>query len=188
MVIDIRHYRTPHGLSEETFLVCDECGANSLNTMDFYPKGKPGMNKTLAVFLISDSCRLIACAYEVDEKGNAKDGKTCSFKTFDPAIAKGDLVIVPTGTRVGFTVVKVIEVDTQGEINFDRDDGIDYKWIVGKFDRSLYDEGVAKERTLLEAVATAERNKKREEMRKALLENVPEDQKVALLGAPSAQS
>jgi hypothetical protein len=147
------------------------------------------MNKSLAVFLISDKVRMVKVAYETDAKGAPLEGKTYSFKTFDDTIKLDDLVVVPTGTRVGFTVVRVIDVDVQDDLDFSLDDGVAYKWIAGKFNRTLYDEGVAKEKTLLDAVANAEKNKKREELRKALLENVSDDQKTLLLGAgPSAAS
>lgn len=64
------------------------------------------MNYTTAVFLINKNVRAVMCNYEPDA-----EHKTTMFKTLDTAIRVGDFVIVPTKTRHGMTVSKIVEVD-----------------------------------------------------------------------------
>ncbi len=79
------------------------------------------MNYTTAVFLINDKARALRGTYEAGEHA-----PRALFKTFDPAIKKDDLVIVPTGTRHNMTVVKIVEEDVEIEIETDQP-----VWIVG---------------------------------------------------------
>lgn len=81
------------------------------------------MNFSTAVFLINDKARAIKAVYE------PHDGvKQTTFKTLDPDIKKDDLVVVATGTRHGFTVVKVVETD----LSIDFKDKTEMCWIVSK--------------------------------------------------------
>lgn len=121
------------------------------------------MNLSAAVFLINDSVRAISCEYEKAED-NPKRGYYI-FKTMDPTIVKDDLVIVPTHTRHGMTVVKVAEVDV--DVDFDSD--IQLKWIVGKVAQAPYEATLAAEAEAMKAINSAEKLKKRNELRDALL-------------------
>lgn len=84
---------------------------------------------TAATLLCCADARAIVCVYEEDAE--KKPATRATFKTFDASIQVGDLVIVPTGTRHGMTVVRVVEVDYK----------VDYenlseriRWIVQKVD------------------------------------------------------
>jgi len=164
-------------------LHCDRCGREvdpdfpqTLNTLS---KRTTGMNNSLACFLLSDQCRMIRAAYEVNPDGSALENKTYGFKTFDQTIKVGDLVVVPTDTRVGFTVCKVIDVDV--DVDFSPANNITYKWVVSKFEKSQYDELVSQEAAAINKIQAAEKNKLKKELRDKLLANLNEDEAKTLL-------
>lgn len=117
------------------------------------------MNNTTAVFLINDKVRAILATYEAGDNAPKE-----YFKTFDASIKIGDLVNVTSETRHCFTVVKVTDVD----VEFDIGTGTKFKWITGKIDLADYQNTLAMEDSALKAIASAEKTKRREELRKAL--------------------
>lgn len=116
------------------------------------------MNYSTAVFLINPNVRAIVCVYEKDEK-------RVVFKSLESALKVDDLVVVPTQTRHGFTVVKIIEVDV--EVDFDSADQV--QWIVDKVDLESYKLTMEREQEALAAIKSAEVRKKREDLAKSLL-------------------
>ena len=118
------------------------------------------MNYTTAVFLINKNVRAVLCNYEPD----APDKKVM-FKTLDPAIREGDLVIVPTKTRHGFTVSKVVETDV--DVDFDNQTAI--AWLVCKIEQADYEATLAQEGDAITVIKSAEKTKKRNELAAALL-------------------
>lgn len=118
------------------------------------------MNYTTAVFLINKNVRAVLCNYEPD----APDKKVM-FKTLDPTIREGDLVIVPTKTRHGMTVSKVVETD----VDVDFDNAAPVAWIVAKIDQSGYEATIAQEGDAIAVIKSAEKTKKRNELAAALL-------------------
>lgn len=118
------------------------------------------MNYTTAVFLINKNVRAVLCNYEPD-----LPDKKCMFKTLDPTVKVGDLVIVPTKTRHGMTVSKVIEAD----VDVDFDSATPVAWIVCKVDQSAHDVTLAQEAEAIAVIMSAERTKKRNELAAALL-------------------
>ena len=129
------------------------------------------MNYTTAVFLINNTVRAVMCNYEPD----APDKKVM-FKTLDPAIKVGDLVIVPTKTRHGMTVSKVVEVD----VDVDFDSGTQVGWLVCKVEQASYEATLAQEAQAISVITSAEKTKKRNELAAALLA----DSKDALKALP----
>lgn len=123
------------------------------------------MNNSLAIFVLSDGARMVRVSYEPEDEAKAK---FYHFKTLDATIAEKDLVIIPSSTRYGFTIGKVVAVDVP--VNFN--DSIDYKWIAGKFNQPAYDDILAQEGKALAVIQQAEIKKQREELRKALLADV----------------
>lgn len=120
------------------------------------------MNLSTAVFLINDTARAILAIYEKDEK-DRKAPRTM-FKTFDPTIKVDDYIVVPSGTRHGITTVKVVEVDV--EVDFDSSTKVD--WVIGKVEMADYEQIKAQEEAALEAIRSAEKAKKKRELREAL--------------------
>ena len=123
------------------------------------------MNQSTAIFLVNEATRAIYGIYEPDSE-KTKAPRTM-FKTFDKSIKVDDLIIVPTDTRHGMTIVKVVEVDAK----VDYDDPTPIRWVVGKVDRHAYEVVLSREGDMLKIVAEAEENHKRDELRAKLFAN-----------------
>ena len=131
-----------------------------------------GMNYSTAIALLTDEVTGVSCSYELDHED--KPLKLYTFKCLkDMAdnLAEGDLVVIPTDSRHGFTIVRVEKVDVEIPL----ESSIAYKWIAGKFDTAEYDNVLEQEATLIEKVKKSQKRKKREEMRAALQEQLDEE-------------
>lgn len=115
------------------------------------------MHNSNILFLINDHARAIAVQYE-------EGGARSTFKTLDQGLAVDDLVVVQSGTRWGMTVAKVVEVDL--EINFDSNTPIN--WIVQRVDTDMFAEIEAREAEAINTVQSAERARKKKELREAM--------------------
>lgn len=120
------------------------------------------MNYSTAVFLINQSIRAVRGVYE-DPRENP-GVKRELFKTMDPDIKVDDLVVVPVNTRHKFTVVKVVEVDT----DFDPDSPEECRWIVTRIDVEEHRDILAQEQKAITAIKSAEIRKKREDLKRNL--------------------
>lgn len=122
------------------------------------------MNYSSAVMLINPNIRAVKIVYEKDSDNNKVTRYT--FKTLDPSIKKGDLVVIPTSTRHGYTVVLVDDVDV--EVDFDS--SVELKWIVCKAPVQQYEDILAEEKKWIGAIKASEARKKREDIKKNMLE------------------
>lgn len=138
-------------------------------------------NPSLAILLMNEACRVIACSYEKDKDGKGVAPYTL-FKTFQDDLKVGDLVIVPTTTRYGFTSVRVEVLDAE----WSPDETKPIAWIVGRVETAGYNELRAKEARAVEAIDASEKRAKRKEMAAKLTEHLNETEKAALLIAPPA--
>lgn len=129
------------------------------------------MNNSTAVFLINKDVRAVLTIYEA-ETPHSPTAKRAMFKTLDQTIKAGDFVVVPTETRHKMTVVKVVEVDV--EVDFESP--VQVGWIIGTVERIDYEETLKRETAFIEAVKAAEKRKKQDELREALLKVVPVDE------------
>lgn len=170
--VTIKHFETVDDMIEDVHGLLGV-------TPNPYRKKEATMNYSTAIFLIDENVRAIAVSYEpVDltkdttqmkytpaylETGKPKDAIV--MKTMDPGIAVNDYVIVPTNTRHGMTVCRVVATDF--EIDFDSSE--ECHWIVGKVDTAPFEELRQKEAEILaqmkEAKALARRKKLAEEMK-----------------------
>lgn len=144
-----------------------DCGHTPVSMNEYYnrenPERKDKMNYSTAVFLIPDCpVRALKCAYELNDKDEPV--RSYVFKTFDKSIEPGDIVVVPTNTRVKFTCVKVIEED----LDFDPDFSQDMKWIVSKVSQEDYSKVLKQEEDLIKTLKAGERAKRRKEMAERL--------------------
>jgi hypothetical protein len=119
------------------------------------------MNFSTAVFLINEKARAISVCYDPTNNKEKDLEASYLFKTLDPNIEVDSLVIIPTGTRVGFTIAKATAVDV--EIDFEST--IQLKWVAGLFSRASYDQTLADEAKAIEIMKAAEFRHKREELR-----------------------
>lgn len=137
------------------------------------------MNKTTAIFLANDAVRCISVAYDADTRYDGKkvpkDKK--SFKTLDASIAVDDLVIVPTDTRWGFTIGRVCEVD----LHVDFDSPEQMRWIASKFDPSGYEKILEEETKMMDRVADADREHRKNELRAKLTAHGPDLSGISLV-------
>ena len=138
------------------------------------------MNYSRAIFLISDEVRAIMVAYEPKDKNGKWPDKPKLFKTFNQDISVDDYVVVPTTSRHNMTVCQVAEVD----VDPDFESNADCNWIVGVVDRADFEAIERQEQAAIDAIKTAERRKKRDELRKALMEGHEEIVKEAAKQLP----
>ena len=132
------------------------------------------MNYSSAVMLINQNIRAVKVTYEPDIElvpGAPKKERTI-FKTLDQTIQKGDYVVVPTDTRHKLTVVQVDEVD----VDVDFESSVELKWIVCKSPMENYKNILVEEAKWVEALKAAERNRKREEIKKSMLDMAKTDE------------
>lgn len=118
------------------------------------------MNYSTAIFLINDKARAVLGQYEAGEHAP----KTM-FKTLDQSLKVGELALVATDTRHNMTVVKITDVD----VDFDIETGMQINWVIGKVDTSAYDALVAQEQAAIKVIQSAEKNRKRQKLREAVL-------------------
>ena len=123
------------------------------------------MNYSTAIFLISDQARAVNITYENDD-----DAPKTMFKTLDPNIKVDDFVTVPTDTRHKMTVCKVVEVDVEPDLESSRE----MKWIVGVVGTADFDQIKSQEGDAIARIKSAEKTRKRKELRDALLADVGE--------------
>ena len=120
------------------------------------------------IFVLNDDTRGMLLRYTpLEEDRNAK----CSVaKTLDTSIEKGDLVIVASDTRYGFTVSKVEEADY--EVDIEAHENV--QWIVGKVDLTAHEDLIAQEEVGIAQVKSAEKARKKRELRDAIFANQEE--------------
>lgn len=122
------------------------------------------MNNSKIVFLINDQARAIRCVYENESPQGSKE---YIFKTLDQSIQPDDIVVVETGTRHGYTTVKVTEVDVPVDFN----DNTDLKWIVGRVDLAKFKQVKTQEQEAITAVQQAELRRQRAELRATMFKD-----------------
>jgi hypothetical protein len=132
-------------------------------------KGKT-MNNSKIVFVINDTTRAIMGEYEPGQRPT-------QFKTLDQDIAVGDYVVVQSDTRHEMTVVKVVEVD----VEVDLDGSEKMKWVIDVIDTPKFAKVLEQEQEAISAVQSAELRRKKNDMRKALFDDQEEKLKALSL-------
>jgi hypothetical protein len=126
------------------------------------------MEASKIVFLLNESVTAVRAIYEPDAP--ATQPKSYVFKSFDPQIKVGDLAIVETNTRFGYTVVKIIEVD----VDVDLESPTELKWLIQRLDTTGHERMLKDEAAAVEAVNAAARRKKRAELRDMMFKDQAE--------------
>lgn len=127
------------------------------------------MNYSRAVMLINENIRAIETIYEPDTDKVKATRKI--YKSLDKSIKTGDMVIIPTTTRHGLTVVKVVGVDV--DIDFESPEKIE--WIVDKVNAAESSRILEEEEKWIEQLKAAEKRRKREEIKKSMLDMYQDD-------------
>lgn len=140
----------------------------------------PQMNYSTAIFLINKDVRAIAVTYEkIDlnkdttqmkyQPAYLSGGKlpvgAVVFKTMDQDIDVNDYVIVPTDTRHGMTVCKVVATDI--EVDFESDQ--ECHWIVGTVNTHGFEQIRQQEEKAILAIKAGEVKNKQDKLRNDML-------------------
>jgi len=96
--------------------------------------------------------------------GKLPNGATV-FKTMDPKIKVDDFVIVPTGTRHGMTVCKVVAADIEIDLESDKE----CHWIVGTVDTTEFEKIRQLEEQAIIAIKAGEVKAKQATLRNNML-------------------
>jgi hypothetical protein len=136
------------------------------------PTEATSMNYSTAVFLINRHVRCVMATYEADVDGHKV--KATPFKTLDVSIKIGDLAVVPTDTRHGMTVVKVVDVD----VDVDFDNSHQMQWIIDVVNTKDHVAIIGQEAEAIKVVKASEMREKRKKIADALLANAKDDFKV----------
>lgn len=121
------------------------------------------MNYSTAIFLISDDVRAILVTYEAED-----NAPRVMFKTMDPNIKVDDFVVVPSSTRHKITTAKVVAVD----VEIDLESTVEMAWIVGVITMVEFDKIKSQEGDAIAKIKSAEKRRKRDELREALVKDV----------------
>jgi hypothetical protein len=126
-------------------------------------------NYSTAVFLLNKHARAVVGVYEDEtEYARVNSGRAAprqTFKTLDETIKVGDFVLVPTNTRHKMTVNKIVEVD----VDVDFESATPMAWVIATIDRSEFERVLKHEGDMIEKVKSAEKRRKQDELRDALL-------------------
>lgn len=142
------------------------------------------MNPSLYSFLAEPSCRAVKVEYDPDSKLNNNYNICRLYKTLDPTISVDNLVVVPTETRHGFTVCKVVEVDLQ--VNYNGND--EYRWVLGKVDKAAYDALLDQDKAVKSKIGKIEENKIKRELMEAMGLAGSDMTQLAYTSVPTAQT
>ncbi len=122
------------------------------------------MNYSTAVMLINENIRAVKTIYGKDT--DSPNQSQYTFKTLDASIEVGDLVVVPTDTRHGFTVVEVSDVD----VDVDFEASIPLKWIVSRVPVEDHEIILAEEEEWIDALKVSEKRRKKAELKESMME------------------
>jgi len=119
------------------------------------------MDNSKIVFLVNDAARAVRAQYE---DGQPPSIKSYTFKTLDATLKVGDIAVVQSNTRWGYTTVKITEIN----VDVDFDSNIEMKWLVAKVDLAAFERIVEMENAAIAVVQSAELRRKKAEHRKTL--------------------
>lgn len=136
------------------------------------------MNINTALFLFRKDVRAHACEYQTLEENSSRNLKV--FKTFDPSLKVGDIVCVPTETRVGFTAVRIVEAD----VTIDLDTKKPMPWIAGIINTGAFEKLKADEQGFLAKMRKVQESAEREKLRSAMMQTPGMEEAIAALPAP----
>jgi hypothetical protein len=128
------------------------------------------VNHSTAIFLFNDKVRAVLAIYEAPPAAGMPEPKKTMYKTLDPSVKVGDLVLVPSGTRHNVTVVKVTNIG----VDVDPESPTQVDWIIAVVDRSAYEKVKGDEAQAIDAIKSAQKTKKRNEIAAAVLADAKE--------------
>ena len=123
------------------------------------------------IFLISDDVIAVRGVY--DPKGAPDQSRYSAdtpssgelFKTFITDLKEGDIVVVESGSRTGYSTIRVTEVNA----DFDFDSSESCRWITQRIDTEAHSDLRERERAAIGQVKDAQRKTQRAELRRQML-------------------
>jgi hypothetical protein len=127
------------------------------------------MNSSATVMLFEENgVRPVRVQYDPDNGNNRGATHTHFFKCVDPDVKVGDLVIVTTNTRHGFTVAKVEAIGfADVPVDFDNT-AVQWGWVAAKFDQPGFSDILASEKKLVGMVSETNANKMRADLQASM--------------------
>lgn len=132
------------------------------------------MHDSRKVFLLENEPRCITATYEAGD-----NAATTEFKTFDQDVAVDDYIIVPTDTRHEMTVCKVRAVGIEPDL----ESSAEMLWVIGRVDRSSYKATIGSEKDFVAAARSAERSRKKKQLKEDFLADV--DANIKVIAGPT---
>jgi len=124
------------------------------------------MNLSATVMLFEEN-GVRPCKVEYDPDIARNNNPNVLFKCVDPTVVKGDLVIVQTNTRHGFTIARVTAIG-YADVPVDFEAPTQWGWVAGKFDVDAFEDILATEKKLTGMVAEANANMMRAKLRESM--------------------
>ena len=118
------------------------------------------------IFVISDDVIAVRGVYDPNEaertpRYTADIPKTGElFKTFITDLAVGDIVVVESGSRTGYSTIKITEVNS--DFDFDSDEPC--RWVTQRIDTDAHEALREREQAAIGQVKTAQRKTQRAEL------------------------
>lgn len=122
------------------------------------------MHDSNRIFLASDTVRAVKGIFETDTN-NQPTAKREYFKTFNTTLKVGDLVNVETSTRHGVSVIKIVEID----VDIDIESNEPTRWILGRVETAEYEKFKTMEGDMVSEMKKAELKAKRDDMREKVM-------------------
>lgn len=139
------------------------------------------MDNSKIVFLVNDAARAVRAQYE---DGAAQAVKSYTFKTLDTTLKVGDIAVVQSNTRWGYTVVKITEIN----VDVDFDSNSELRWLVAKVDLAAFERIVEMENAAIAVVQSAELRRKKAELRKTLFADQEAAMDALALARPAGEA
>lgn len=104
-----------------------------------------------------------------EEEWAAQERNGELFKTLMPDLAVGDIVVVESASRTGYSTIKITEVNA--DFDFDSDEPC--RWVVQRIDTASFAERRRREAEAVKQVKNSQRNSQREEIRRQMMGGAP---------------
>ena len=146
-------------------------------------------NFSTVIFITNpDDVKAVKCIYEPwpEPRTPASRPKTQMFKCLVTDDVKvGDFFVVPSPARNAMSVNEVVETDGV-EVDIETTEQI--SWLICKVDQTDYRHRLALEKNAAERIKSAEKRRRQDEIRAAILKDNPEVQNVVLIDAQPAKA
>lgn len=123
-------------------------------------------NYSEAAFLLDQPCMAVKASYQPQKSRPEKfPDDVSTFKSFIPDLQEGELVVVTSKARWGFSVCKVTEVGVTPELDTDQE----VQWIVARVPMEIHEGIIEQEKMIIAKIKAAELEDQKDELRKKMM-------------------